>query len=66
MPKDSNANEIVKSEMKTNANLNKPHRAEIVGAGIGGLTTAAALAQRGWSVRVHERAPDLRAFGAGI
>jgi len=41
-------------------------RAEVVGAGIGGLTAAAALAQRGWQVRVHERAPDLRAFGAGI
>ncbi len=43
----------------------KPH-AEIAGAGIGGLTAAAALAQRGWSVTVHEAAPDLRAFGAGI
>jgi 2-polyprenyl-6-methoxyphenol hydroxylase-like FAD-dependent oxidoreductase len=41
-------------------------RAEIVGGGIGGLTAAAALAQRGWRVRVHERAQDLRAFGAGI
>jgi len=43
----------------------KPH-AEIAGAGIGGLTAAAALAQRGWSVRVHEAAADLRAYGAGI
>jgi len=43
----------------------KPH-AEIAGAGIGGLTVAAALAQRGWSVRVHEAAADLRAYGAGI
>ncbi len=41
-------------------------RAEIAGAGIGGLTAAAALAQRGWQVTVHERAPDLRTFGAGI
>ena len=40
--------------------------AEIAGAGIGGLTLAAALAQRGWSVRVHERAQDLRTFGAGL
>lgn len=45
--------------------MNRP-RAEIAGAGIGGLTVAAALAQRGWNVRVHERAPDLRSFGAGI
>ncbi|PLP55931.1 FAD-dependent monooxygenase [Mesorhizobium loti] len=41
-------------------------RAEVAGAGIGGLTVAAALAQRGWSVTVHERAPTLRTFGAGI
>jgi 2-polyprenyl-6-methoxyphenol hydroxylase-like FAD-dependent oxidoreductase len=40
--------------------------AEIAGAGLGGLTLAAALAQRGWSVRVHERARDLRTFGAGL
>jgi 2-polyprenyl-6-methoxyphenol hydroxylase-like FAD-dependent oxidoreductase len=40
--------------------------AEIAGAGIAGLTAAAALAQRGWSVTVHERSPNLRTFGAGI
>jgi 2-polyprenyl-6-methoxyphenol hydroxylase-like FAD-dependent oxidoreductase len=40
--------------------------AEIAGAGFGGLVAAAALAQRGWSVRVHERGPDLRTAGAGI
>ncbi len=40
--------------------------AEIVGAGFAGLTAACALAQRGWSVRVHERADALRATGAGI
>jgi len=49
-----------------NAKSGAPRRAEIAGAGIGGLTTAAALAQRGWSVAVHERAPTLRTFGAGI
>jgi 2-polyprenyl-6-methoxyphenol hydroxylase-like FAD-dependent oxidoreductase len=42
-----------------------PH-AEIAGAGFVGLTVAARLAQRGWSVRVHERSPEIRAFGAGI
>ncbi len=46
--------------------LHTPLSAEIAGGGIGGLATAAALAQRGWRVQVHERAPDLRAFGAGI
>src|SRR3954462_9552363 len=40
--------------------------AEIVGAGFAGLTAACALAQRGWSVRVHERADRLRTTGAGI
>jgi 2-polyprenyl-6-methoxyphenol hydroxylase-like FAD-dependent oxidoreductase len=41
-------------------------RAEIVGAGFAGLTAACALAQRGWRVRVHERADRLRTAGAGI
>ena len=40
--------------------------AEIAGAGFAGLTAAIALSQRGWTVRVHEMAPELRAFGAGI
>jgi 2-polyprenyl-6-methoxyphenol hydroxylase-like FAD-dependent oxidoreductase len=40
--------------------------AEIVGAGFAGLTAACALAQRDWSVRVHERADRLRTTGAGI
>jgi 2-polyprenyl-6-methoxyphenol hydroxylase-like FAD-dependent oxidoreductase len=39
---------------------------EIVGAGFAGLTAACALAQRGWSVRVHERSDRLRTTGAGI
>ncbi|MEA2333040.1 MAG: hypothetical protein QOH58_3178 [Thermoleophilaceae bacterium] len=43
-----------------------PPHAEIAGAGIAGLTTAAVLGQRGWTVRVHERGPDLREIGAGI
>ncbi|MVA99024.1 NAD(P)-binding protein [Nitratireductor sp. CAU 1489] len=45
---------------------NRRRRAEIAGAGIGGLTVAAALSARGWDVTVHERGPDLRTFGAGI
>lgn len=39
---------------------------EIAGAGIAGLTTACVLAQRGWSVYVHERSDELREMGAGI
>lgn len=40
--------------------------AEIAGAGFAGLAAAIALRQRGWSVRVHEIEPELRAYGAGI
>src|SRR5438128_2574611 len=39
---------------------------EIIGAGFAGLTAACAFAQRGWSVRVHERADRLRTTGAGM
>src|SRR5947207_5297611 len=40
--------------------------AEIVGGGFAGLAAACALAQRGWRVRLHERADRLRTAGAGI
>jgi 2-polyprenyl-6-methoxyphenol hydroxylase-like FAD-dependent oxidoreductase len=46
--------------------MEKRKRAEIAGAGLAGLTAAAALAQRGWDVRVHEKGSDLREIGAGI
>lgn len=46
--------------------MSKSRHAEIAGAGLGGLASAIALAQRGWTVRVHERADSLRMFGAGI
>ena len=38
----------------------------IVGGGLGGLTAALALAQRGWPVRVLEGAPEFGAVGYGI
>ena len=40
--------------------------AEIAGGGFAGLVAAISLTARGWSVRVHERDRELRAFGAGI
>ena len=40
--------------------------AEVIGAGLAGLTAATALAQRGWNVRLHERERETRAIGAGI
>lgn len=46
--------------------MNNKRHAEIAGAGFAGLTAAAALARRGWRVRVHEQADRLRTAGAGI
>lgn len=40
--------------------------AVVVGAGIGGLTAAAALSQRGWAVTVLERAASIEPVGAGL
>ena len=37
---------------------------EIAGGGFAGLATA--FRQRGWTARIHEVAPELRSFGAGI
>jgi 2-polyprenyl-6-methoxyphenol hydroxylase-like FAD-dependent oxidoreductase len=41
-------------------------RAVVIGAGIGGLTAAVALQQRGWDVTVFERAASLEAVGSGL
>jgi 2-polyprenyl-6-methoxyphenol hydroxylase-like FAD-dependent oxidoreductase len=41
-------------------------RAVVVGAGLGGLASAVALARRGWGVTVLERRDPPRAVGAGI
>ena len=38
----------------------------IIGAGIGGLTTAIALQQKGFDVELFEAAPEIREVGAGI
>ena len=38
----------------------------IIGGGIGGLTLALALHQRGIACRVYEAAPEIRAIGVGI
>jgi 3-hydroxybenzoate 6-monooxygenase len=39
---------------------------QIVGAGIGGLSTAVALARKGFAVEIHERAGQISEVGAGI
>ncbi|MFC9970744.1 FAD-dependent monooxygenase [Spirillospora sp. NPDC127200] len=41
-------------------------KAIVIGGGIGGLTAAAALKGRGWTVRVLERAPTLEPVGSGL
>ncbi|GGK15252.1 FAD-dependent oxidoreductase [Pilimelia terevasa] len=38
----------------------------VVGGGIGGLSAAVGLHRAGWRVTVLERAPEIRAIGAGI
>jgi 2-polyprenyl-6-methoxyphenol hydroxylase-like FAD-dependent oxidoreductase len=44
----------------------KSRQAHVVGAGLAGLAVAACLAQRKWTVTVHERTSELREIGAGI
>ena len=39
---------------------------DIIGAGIGGLSTAIALEQKGFKVRVFEQAKKIKTVGAGI
>lgn len=39
---------------------------DIIGAGIGGLTTAIALEQKGFKTRVFEQAEEIKPVGAGI
>jgi 2-polyprenyl-6-methoxyphenol hydroxylase-like FAD-dependent oxidoreductase len=51
---------------KLQNSMQTKRHAEIVGGGFAGLAAAGALAQKGWSVRLHERAPELRPTGAGI
>lgn len=41
-------------------------KALVVGAGVGGLTTAVALRRRGWDVEVVEAAPATRVSGGGL
>jgi 3-hydroxybenzoate 6-monooxygenase len=44
----------------------KDHPILIVGGGLGGLTAALALGQKGWRVRVLEQAPEIEPIGYGI
>ncbi|GIX13442.1 MAG: hypothetical protein KatS3mg118_1401 [Paracoccaceae bacterium] len=44
----------------------KPGAALIIGAGIGGLTAAIALRQKGFPVEIIERDPEWTVYGVGI
>ncbi|MFD4027203.1 FAD-dependent monooxygenase [Streptomyces sp. NPDC058576] len=46
--------------------MSSTRTAIVVGAGIGGLTTAIALRRVGFDVEVFERAPEMRAAGFGL
>ncbi|GII28859.1 FAD-dependent monooxygenase [Planotetraspora mira] len=41
-------------------------QAVVIGAGIGGLTAAAALERDGWAVTVFEQAPSIQPVGSGL
>src|SRR5512144_217732 len=49
-----------------NRTKNMKPKTLIIGAGIGGLTSAIALRRAKFDVEVFERAPDLKEVGAGI
>ena len=46
--------------------MNTPKKVVVVGAGIGGLTAALALLERGIDVEVYEQSNELKEVGAGI
>jgi salicylate hydroxylase len=46
--------------------IKRPLRIAIIGAGIGGLTAAVALRQRGFEVAIYERVERLEEVGAGL
>jgi salicylate hydroxylase len=48
------------------ASAKRPLRIAIIGGGIGGLTAAVALRQRGFEVEVYERSGKLEEVGAGL
>ncbi|NRF95639.1 FAD-dependent oxidoreductase [Paenibacillus frigoriresistens] len=46
--------------------ISSSRKAIIIGAGIGGLTTALFLQRQGWEVVIYEKKRELSEFGAGI
>ena len=46
--------------------MSKVQKVAVVGGGLGGLTAAIALRQRGFDVDIYEQAPELTEVGGGI
>src|SRR5271167_2539685 len=46
--------------------MNQKKRIAVVGAGLGGLSTAGFLQRSGFAVKVYEQAPTFSRIGAGI
>jgi salicylate hydroxylase len=46
--------------------MSEVKRVAVVGAGLGGLTAAIALRQRGFDATVYEQSPALGEIGAGV
>src|SRR5690348_13480567 len=46
--------------------MRRAARIAVIGGGIGGLTAARALRQRGFEPIVYEAAPELKEIGAGV
>ena len=52
--------------MPTNANAKRKSKIAVIGGGIGGLTAATALHQRGFEVEVFEQSAKIGEIGAGV
>jgi flavin-dependent dehydrogenase len=54
-------------EIRTTASMSKERlRIAVIGGGIGGLTLAIALRERGVAAEVYEQAPELTEIGAAV
>ncbi|WP_261300865.1 FAD-dependent monooxygenase [Paenibacillus andongensis] len=61
---DGNGSLVMEGSM--NNILPSTRKAIIIGAGIGGLTTALFLQKQGWEIAIYEKKIELSEFGAGI
>jgi len=57
---------VLAAFLKYRLHNNKMKQGIIIGGGIGGLTTAIALAKKGINVKIYEQATEIKEVGAGI